>query len=156
MGDLKEGLTSSRPRLSITPRTPRIHLCRALEYGGDKYKRGNYHGGAPEGVEPVMRVLGYLDATYRHLEEVTDAVNRALGTGGDTAAACAVVDSVASAGFAASGLPHLSHALASLSLAIECAVADGLLPADPGQPWRAAPAPDERSPEARERQEAAR
>jgi hypothetical protein len=151
-GDLKHGLTSSRPRLSIIGRHAMTHLCRAMEYGADKYKRGNYHGNPPAGVGAEARVLGYVDAALRHLTEVSQLYNVAHGTDGDTRAAVAVTDDVASRGFPASGLPHLSHALASLMVAIECAVQDGLLPADPGQPWREGqPAIEERSPEATQR-----
>jgi len=150
-GDMKAGLTSSRPRLSILPTAPKVYGTRGLEYGAEKYRRGNYHGSPPPGVAPTERVAGYLDAALRHLAAVTDAYNRAVGTGGDAAAALRVVDDVASGGFPASGLPHLAHALCSIDLAIQCGVDDGLLPADPGQPWRAGRVTEDRSPEAAER-----
>lgn len=141
-GDMKHGLTGSRPALSILPRTGLIYGCRPLEYGADKYARGNYHGPPPAGVTGAMRLLGYIDAAQRHLTAVTDAVNRALGTGGDMAEAAADRDLEASGNFPASGLPHLAHALASLLIGVSCAVEDGLLPADPGQPWKTQLAPE--------------
>lgn len=140
VGDMKHGLGGARPQLSILPRAGLTHGGRAIEYGADKYARGNYHGPPPAklGVDAEpKRLLGYIDATMRHLTDVSDAINRALGTGGDIRAACRIVDSEASGGFPASGLPHLAHAIASLLIGVSCAVDDGLLPADPGQPWRA-------------------
>lgn len=137
VGDMKAGLTSNRPRLSMVPRTAMIYTCRGMEYGGDKYVRGNYHGEPPPGVTEVERLLGYIDAAMRHCTRVTDAINRALGTGGDLAAACATQDTEASGNFPASMLPDLAHALASLSIGVTCAADAGLLPLDPGAPWRA-------------------
>lgn len=138
--DMKHGLTSDRPRLTITPRTAQVYTTRALEYGADKYRRGNYHAPPPPHVSEVERLLGYLDAAIRHASEVADRINRAIGAGGDPEllrAACAAADDVASGNFPASGLPHLAHALASLSIGVTCAADAGLLPTDPGQPWRA-------------------
>lgn len=132
----KKPFQAGRPKLSILPRAPQVYTTRALEYGGDKYSRGNYYGGCPDGVTPVERVLAYIDATQRHLLRVTEAINRALGTGGDVVAAIRTVDDVPSGKFPASSLFDLAHAMASLSLGITCAVEDGLLPEDPGQPWR--------------------
>ncbi len=139
VGDMKHGLGGARPALSLVPRTGAIYGVRATEYGADKYARGNYHGPPPAKLGAnagVMRLLGYIDATMRHLMHVSDKINRALGTGGDLAAACACVDDEASGNFPASMLPHLAHALASMNIGISCAVDDGLLPADPGQPWK--------------------
>ncbi len=147
VGDKKAGLTGARPRLTIVPRAAVNHGARALEYGVAKgYGRGNYHGPAPETMhaDPVtrkaMRLLGYLDAMIRHATAVTDEINRALGTGGDLAAACSCVDDDAGGGkFPASDLPHLSHMVASAMLAVTVAVDDGLIPLDPGRPWDAQP-----------------
>jgi hypothetical protein len=139
---MKAGLTSSRPKLSILPRTGLIYGCRAIEYGADKYARGNYHGAPPAGVSEAQRLLGYVDAALRHLSKTSDALNRALGTGGDLALAAATRDMDASGGFPASELPDLAHALASLLIGVSCAVDGGLLPEDPGQPWKAATAPE--------------
>jgi hypothetical protein len=135
---MKAGLTGAKPRLTIIPRAALNHLTRGLEYGADKYRRGNYHGAPPAalgGDAAALRLLGYLDAAQRHISRVTDAMNRALGTGGDLAAAVLTVDDDATAKFPASMLPDLSHALASLALGITCAADDGLLPLDPGRPW---------------------
>lgn len=137
VGDMKQGLTGSRPRMSILPRAALVHEIRAIEYGADKYARGNYHGPAPAGVSPEDRLLGYIDATMRHLTRVADAINRAKGTGGDVRAACCTRDEDGGGKFPASSLPDLSHALASMAIGVSCAVDDGLLPEDPGQPWKA-------------------
>lgn len=144
-GDMKKGLGGNRPALSIQPRAGQIYNTRALEFGADKYARANHYGPAPERLganADVLRLLGYIDATMRHLTRVSDAINRALGTGGDLAAACATVDDESGGGFPASNLPDLAHALASLNIGVSCAVDDGLLPADPGQPWKQAIAPE--------------
>lgn len=138
VGDMKQGLTGSRPKLSIVPRAAMIYITRPLEYGADKYARGNYHGPAPVGVTPVDRLLGYLDAAQRHITRVTESINRAMGTGGDMAAACSTVDDDGGGKFPASDLPDLSHAMASLAIGVSCAIEDGLMPADPGQPWKTA------------------
>lgn len=137
-GDMKQALTSGgRPKLSMIPRVALIYITRALEYGSDKYARSNFYGAAPAGVSSAERVLGYIDATQRHLARVADNINRALGTGGDLAAAVGTVDADGGGKFPASNIPDLAHALASLTIGVLCAVNDGLLPEDPGQPWRA-------------------
>lgn len=143
VGDKKAGLTGARPRLSIVPRAAQNHGSRALEYGIAKgYGRGNYHGPAPAEMHPdpevrkAMRLLGYLDAMMRHATAVTDAINHAIGTGGDLRAACSSVDDDAGGGkFPASMLPHLSHMVASAMIAIAVAADDELIPDDPGRPW---------------------
>lgn len=140
IGDMKQGLTGSRPKLSILGRHGLIYTCRGHEYGGDKYARGNYYGPSPIGkdgqpISAVDRFMGYIDAAQRHLAHIAQAVNVAKGTGGDQRAAVACVDDEAAGGFPASMLPHMAHALASLFIGTEVAVMDGLLPADPGQPW---------------------
>src|SRR5262252_5950667 len=124
VGDMKAGLTGrhgARVKLSLMPRASMNHAARAIEYGADKYARGNYHGPPPAQLgarADVMRLLGYVDATMRHLTKVADAVNHALGTGGDARAACAVADDDASGQFPPSMLPDLSHAAASLMIGI--------------------------------------
>ncbi len=139
VGDMKHGLGGARPQMSILPRIGLVYGGRALEYGADKYARGNYHGPPPaklgENAE-AKRLLGYVDAAMRHLTHVSDQINRALGTGGDVAAACAALDDEASGGFPASNLPHLAHALASLLIGVSCAADGKLIPEDPGQPWQ--------------------
>jgi hypothetical protein len=154
LGDMKAGLTSGRPKLSIVPAAGELYTCRAMEYGDDKYARGNYHGSPPEGVSPAARVMGYVDAAIRHLRAVASEYNRACGVRTDVsgydecADALCTPDDVASGGFPASGLPHLAHALASLAIGVQCGVDDGLLPPDPGQPWKNGDVVEERSPEA--------
>jgi hypothetical protein len=139
VGDMKHGLTSDRPKMSLLGDDAATHQVRATEYGADKYARGNYYGPAPAGVSPVDRFLGYIDATMRHCLAITKAVNIARGTGGDEVAACRVIDDKASGNFPPSLLPHVAHMMASTAIGIETAVRDGLLPADPGQPWKQHP-----------------
>ncbi len=140
VGDMKHGLGGARPQLSIVTRIGMIYGARATEYGSEKYARGNFHGPPPAKLgdnAEAKRLLGYIDAAMRHLMHVSDSINRALGTGGDVAAACAVVDDEASGNFPPSMLPHLSHALASLLIGVSCAADGELIPTDPGQPWKA-------------------
>lgn len=139
VGDMKAGLTSSRAKMSLVGRYSAIHQAAGTSYGADKYARGNYYGPPPAGVSPVDRFLGYIDAAMRHLTAISHAVNVAKGTGGDQVAACAVVDDEASGGFPPSMLPHISHVMAGLGIGVEVAVMDGLIPADPGEPWKAHP-----------------
>lgn len=139
IGDMKHGLTSDRPKMTLLCSDAAIYQVRATEYGADKYARANFYGPAPDGVTPVDRFLGYVDATIRHLMAISQAINVAKGTGGDQVAACATTDDKASGGFPPSLLPHAAHVLASMAIGIECAIQDGLLPADPGQPWKAHP-----------------
>lgn len=148
LGDMKAmamragGITATRPKLSINPQAALVYMSRALAFGAAKYRRGNYHGPCPEGVTREERYLGYVDAAIRHLTRVSDALNVALGTGGDTVAAASIKDSFAGGGFPASNLPDMAHALASIALAVVCGIADGLLPEDPGQPWVAEAKPE--------------
>ncbi len=128
-----------RPRLSILPYNGQVYAAGATTYGGDKYSRGNYFGPPPAAVAPVDRFLEYLDAAQRHIGKIAQAINIAKGTGGDQRAACALPDDEASGGFPASNLPHIAHAIAGLMIAVECGISDGLLPADPGQPWKRDP-----------------
>lgn len=138
--DAGERATCARPQLSLIDYDAQVSEVRAKAYGADKYRRANYHGDLPAGVDPVDQFLGYVDAAMRHLGKVAKAVAHAKGTGGDVRAACAAVDDEAAGDFPASMLPHVAHAQASLAILVTCAVGNGLLPADPGEPWKASPA----------------
>lgn len=135
MADMKPGSAGPKPQLSQIPKASLVYLARGLEYGSDKYERANHYGPPAPGVDPVIRLLGYIDAAKRHLTEVSDAIQRAMGVGGDVRASVCTRDMDASGGFPASGLPDFCGAACSVALAISCAVNDGLLPADPGRPW---------------------
>jgi hypothetical protein len=145
VGDMKaarnarERVRCERPQLSILPRHGMVHQSRGTEYGADKYARGNYFGPPPATVTVAKQILDYVDAAMRHLTQISQAMNVALGTGGDVKKAFAVPDLDASGGFPPSMLPHFSHALAGLGILAEIAVANGFLPADPGQPWKEHP-----------------
>ncbi len=136
MSDLKQALTSgTRVELTQIPRSALVYTARGLGYGSDKYARSNFYGAPPPGVTELARLLGYIDATMRHLTRVADAINRAIGTGGDVVAAASTVDDDGGGKFPPSMLPDLAHALASLAIGVECGTNAGLLPVDPGQPW---------------------
>lgn len=127
---------TERPRLSLQQYNAAVWKTRATDYGADKYARGNYHRPPPAGVESVAQIVEYLDAALRHLGKVAQAVNVAYGTGGDVGEALACVDDESSAGFPPSMLPNLAHVLSGLSIAVEIGVQSGIMPADPGQPWK--------------------
>lgn len=142
MSDMKHGLTTARPKLTILGKRAQVYMARAMEFGADKYARGNYHGPPPEGVTPTERYLGYLDAALRHITEIAQAITMVMGQEPEFEVgpgACGIVDAVSSGKFPASQLPHIAHALASLMIAVEVGVNDGLLPEDPGQPWASDP-----------------
>jgi hypothetical protein len=138
--DLKAGLTGTKPQLAQLPFEALVYPCRALEYGGlpkpfGKYQLGNYHRPAPDNIDPAERVLGYLSAMLRHGGRVVSAVTRAKGVGGDVKAAFASRDDDHDGKFPPSMLPDLAGMAASALLAIQTAINDGLIPADPGRPW---------------------
>jgi len=137
--DMKHGLTSSKPKLSIIGRRSMNYQTRGMEYGDDKYARGNYYNAPPAGVSRVERFMGYVDAAMRHLTDIALAYNYAKGTGGDVGAACSIIDDEINGEFPPSMLPHIALAAASMMVGIEVAVMDGILQADPGQPWKKHP-----------------
>lgn len=146
--DLKEGLRSGRKPDITHVRTPLLnYVARACEYGSDKYERANYLRSAGETqADDFKRLRQYLRAAQSHLGAVLDAMelhqandSDLTDTGGmATAAYCADTDEMPGAKVGASKLPHLAHAAASLMMAITQATTYGILPADPGTPWRTA------------------
>lgn len=130
---------TARPRLSIVPYNARVYTARATEYGADKYARDNYLGPIPKGADPVDVFLEYLDAVERHIGKTMRAIAQARANGGDVRAACGDQDTEHSVAFPPSLLPHVAHALAGLHIAVEIGIKEGLLPDDPGQPWKQHP-----------------
>lgn len=149
--DMKEGLTSSRkPDTTHVRRAFLNYVARPCEYGSDKYERANYRRptGGEAHAEPTRedfeRFRKYLRAARDHIDETLDAMelHQALDPGlvdveGMKRAAYAVdTDVTPGAKVGPSLLPHVAPACASLNMAITQAVDCGLLPRDPGTPWR--------------------
>ena len=74
-------------------------ISRCIEYGDNKYERGNYHNAKSDMFDT------YISATLRHLM----AVAKARESGNDSL----MFDKE-------SKLPHVWHAAASLAIACEC------------------------------------
>jgi hypothetical protein len=150
--DMKEGLSSARKPDLTHVRTPfMVYTSRNCDYGNFKYERANYlrpvspngYSGRPT-REDFERYRAYLRAAFSHLAQTLDALEHHQSTDpqledvdGMTDAAYAVdVDPDTSGKVGPSFLPHLGGTCASLNMAITQAVRCGLLPTDPGQPWR--------------------
>jgi hypothetical protein len=143
MKDMKEGLTSTRKADITHVRTSiMVYIARACEYGSSKYERANYSRAA-DGTD-FARLRSYLRAAASHVFATLDEMERhqaddpGLTDEEGMRAAAYAEDTDAKPGcpVGSSRLPHLAHAAASLMMAIEQATLYGLLPADPGQPWR--------------------
>ena len=143
--DLKEGLSSARKADITHMRTPfLVYGSRACEYGDQKYERANYARPMPNIQEDFKRLRAYLRAVISHVLHVLDqmeyhqSLDYELQDVKGMLEACYAEDTDTKPGqeIGASGLPHLCGAVASLNLAITQAVRAGLLPEDPGTPWR--------------------
>jgi hypothetical protein len=150
--DLKEGLSSARKPDITHVRVPFLnYTARPCEYGSDKYERGNFlrpltdegYTGTPTPAD-FERYRAYLRAAASHIFEVLDSMEKHLSTDPkleDTEGmirACYAIDTDAKPGckVGPSLLPHAAPACASLMMAISQATECGLLPRDPGTPWR--------------------
>lgn len=149
--DLKESLSSSRKAdLTHVRQWFMRYGARSSELGCDKYVRANYLRpvNPPDTVGPTGkdfdRFRAYLRACVAHVTEVLDAMEKhqaldpqLVDVDGMKRAAYAVdLDVTPGAKVGASLLPHVAPAVSSLMMAIEQAILYGLLPADPGTPWR--------------------
>lgn len=150
--DMKEGLSSTRKADITHVRTPlMVYTSRNSDYGSFKYERGNYlRPVVPEGYTGVPtkadfeRYRAYLRAALSHLVQQLDSLETHLSTdpkledvGGMRDSAYAVdTDEDTSGKVGPSFLPHIGGTCASLNMALAQAVRCGLIPSDPGQPWR--------------------
>lgn len=151
--DMKEGLSSSRKAdTTHIRRSFQIYTCRPCEYGSDKYERANYmRPAAPPNVDMDVqmraafeRLRKYLRAARDHIDECLESMERhqsqdpkLTDVEGMKIAAYAVdTDVTPGSKIGASMLPHVAPACASLMMAITQATDAGLLPKDPGTPWR--------------------
>lgn len=149
--DMKEGLSSSRkPDLTHIRYAFATYTARPCEYGCDKYERANFlraTGNGPHS-EPTAadfeRMRKYLRAMVSHGLLVLDSMERhqandpkLVDVEGMKRAAYAVdTDEDVTGKVGPSLLPHIAMCGSSLMMAIEQAVDCGLLPRDPGTPWR--------------------
>jgi hypothetical protein len=147
MKDMKESLNSTRkPDITHCRRSIMVYIARAAEYGVAKgYGRANYLRATEDEHHPGPgdweRFRAYLRAALSHLQATLDEMEHHQADDlhltdieGMLESAYAA-DEDATPEFPASGLPHVAHLAASVMMAIEQAVAFGLLPEDPGQPW---------------------
>ena len=144
LNDMKAALNSGvKPDISHV-RTPLLnYVARNCEYGNDKYERSNYIRSAGSRLaDDFVRYRAYLRAAVSHAIRNLDAMERHQATDptlSDEAgmkAACYAVDTDPSEKVGPSMLPHIGGTVASLNMALEQAVTAGLLPNDPGQPWK--------------------
>ncbi len=151
MKDMKEGLTSARKADITHVRGPfMVYTARPCEYGSDKYERSNFLRPTPGGTRTdFLRFRSYLRAALSHVMSTLDSMERhqagdpdLLAEAGMKTAAYAIdTDATPGANVGASLLPHVAHACASLMMAVTQATESGLLPADPGTPWRTTTVP---------------
>jgi hypothetical protein len=143
--DLKAALGSNiKPDITHVRTSLKVYVARNCEYGNDKYVRSNYLRPVGSLKEAFERYRSYLRAVDSHLSQTLDAMERHQATdpnledesGMCMAAYAADTDETPGAKVGASGLPHIGGCAASLNMAIEQAVLAGLLPPDPGQPWK--------------------
>jgi hypothetical protein len=147
--DLKAALGNGvKPDLTHCRKSGMVYDARAKEYGSDKYERANFV--RPAAADPFdvranfERYRGYLRATLSHVVEALDAMEAHQAgdplleddDGMRAAAYAPDTDETPGAKVGPSYLPHVSPAIASLTMAIEQATRFGLLPKDPGQPWK--------------------
>jgi hypothetical protein len=152
--DLKESLTTHRkPDVTHVRTSLMRYLSRAAEYGSDKYERANYmrptDGGAHDTPTRAdfNRLRSYLRACVSHAFLALDELEyyEAMHPHHDDVEAMRLAayapdtDPCDKAG--PSKLPHLCGAAASLQFALEQAIRCGLLPPDPGCPWKDPAAP---------------
>jgi hypothetical protein len=142
--DMKEALTTGRKADITHMRTPTlVYGARACEYGDDKYCRANYLRPTTSTKEDFLRYRQYLRAAVNHINQTLDSMEYHQAEDPDLqdtegmkkAAYAPDTDAKPGCPVGASYLPHLSHAQASLNMAITQATRCGLLPEDPGKPW---------------------
>lgn len=133
-GDLKEGLRGGKPALSHMPLGALRWAARAFQYGSSKYERGNYLRPQVDRRADFDRLGMYIDATLRHIFEVTTEMEYMRGNADLDQGPYTLVGGYPDS---ESKLPHLAHALCSLMMAIQQGINAGILVEDPGTPWEA-------------------
>jgi Domain of unknown function (DUF5664) len=141
--DMKEALGNSiKPDITHITTAFLNYNARACEYGSEKYQRGNYRRRLPSRKDDFNRALAYLRALLSHTTKAIDSMSIHLSRDPELvdyvgmARAVLARDTDTNGIFPASGLPHLAHAAASMVMLLTQATDAGLLPLDPGCPWR--------------------
>jgi len=150
--DMKECLTSTRKADTTHVRGPfKVYTSRPCEWGSVKYERSNFVRPSTASVDETvrtradfLRLRAYARAAQDHIGAMLDAMELHQASDpqledvqGMRIAAYAVdLDCKPGDPHGPSLLPHIAPACASLNMAVTQAVVFGLLPADPGQPWR--------------------
>jgi hypothetical protein len=150
--DVKEGTTTGRkPDTTHVRSSFLVYSSRPGEYGCDKYvDRANYLRPTGEAAHTtptkadVARLRNYVRASMDHARKMLDAIehHEALDPefkdidGLRRATYAADTDTTPGNAIGPSLLPHIAPACTSLMMAIEQAIGCGLLPEDPGQPWK--------------------
>ncbi len=155
--DMKEALSSGRKPDTTHIRTPlKVYGSRACEYGDKtqdgKYERSNYLRPVGGVKEDFLRFRAYLRAAVSHGEKILDSMelhqamdpNLENEEGMKSAAYARDDDAAPGCPVGPSLLPHICGMIASVNMAVTQAVVYGLLPEDPGQPWRAEKADEPR------------
>lgn len=148
--DMKQSLKGIKPDISHVRFDSMVYESRPKEYGCDKYTRSNYLRPSEDDREAWNRFRSYIRGMVAHGVKTLDSMEAHqaqdpdLLDGEGMRAACFAPDTeIDGSGFPPSHLPHVAHALASGSMGVCLAIDYGLLPKDPGQPWKetATPAP---------------
>jgi hypothetical protein len=147
--DLKEAMSGARKAdTTHVRRSFQIYTARPCEYGSEKYERSNFMRRVSDGNQPAKadfeRFRVYLRAARDHIDETLESMERhqaqdpqLVDVEGMKRAAYAVdTDAKPGQKIGASLLPHVAPACASLMMAITQATDCGLLPKDPGTPWK--------------------
>jgi hypothetical protein len=143
--DIKESLSSARKAdTTHVRRSFQIYTARPCEYGSDKYERANFMRPTDGLKGDFERLRAYLRAARDHIDETLESMERhqsqdpMLNDREGMKRAAYAVDTDAKPGqkIGPSLLPHVAPACASLMMAITQATDCGLLPKDPGTPWR--------------------
>lgn len=145
LADSKAALLSGDKPDITHVRTPLLnYVARNSEYGSDKYERANFIRKTESLAKDFERFRGYLRAAISHAIKTLDAMERHQANdpgltnevGMRNACYAQDTDPDKSGKVGPSHLPHIGGTCASLNMALEQAVTAGLLPEDPGQPWK--------------------
>lgn len=121
MADLKP--RKQKPQVQMLPYDPHAWEARVVEHGAKKYARGNFR--LPiEGEAPHEKASEYIRAAMGHLWAQAEQIERYI-TGLDKDVLAIDNDS---------GLPHLAHAMCSVSFAIQAGIDGGIFPKDCKKP----------------------
>lgn len=109
-----------KPQVQMLPYDPHAWEARVVEHGAKKYARGNFR--LPiEGEAPHEKASEYIRAAMGHLWAQAEQIERYIAGLEQNALA---IDND-------SGLPHLAHAMCSVSFAIQAGIDGGVFPKDP-------------------------